>query len=276
MIIIPWLFTVAIFEYIGALISGVNFHDFDLSKTTLFQDLIIAFFDLLGVCFIIWLFMKYIDKEKMVTLGLKINKKLKEFYIGFGIGSAIIVVGYLTLFFLGEIEFENINVNYQNILISILYYALVALFEEITMRGYVLRNFMSSFNKYVALILSSLLFAFMHYSNANTNTLTLVNIFLAGIMLGSSYTYSRNLWFPIGMHFGWNLAQSFLGFNVSGNDSYSIIINIYDTTNILNGGEAGFEGSVIATVLILITIATVFLYNIMKVSTPPPPSMKST
>lgn len=119
---------------------------------------------------------------------------------------------------------------------------------------------MISFNKYVALIVSSILFSLMHGFNPNIDLFSLFNIFLAGILLGLSYIYTKNLWFPIALHLSWNLFQTIFGFNVSGQDSYSLIeFSIYEN-NLLNGGDFGFEGSILSVISMIITIIGIWIY----------------
>ena len=108
---------------------------------------------------------------------------------------------------------------------------------------------MSSFNKYVALVLSSLLFAILHIFNPNTSAIGMINLFLAGILLGVSYIYTKNLWFPVALHFSWNFFQGpVFGFHVSGLDMNAIIIQKPQEEQLFSGGTFGFEGSILATV----------------------------
>ena len=103
----------------------------------------------------------------------------------------------------------------------------------------------------------------MHGANPNISLFSLLGLFLAGIALGSSYMYTKNLWYPIAFHFSWNLFQSLLGFNVSGQDIYSIIEFTVPENNKINGGQFGFEGSIfsILTEFILSAINRVLLSN---------------
>jgi membrane protease YdiL (CAAX protease family) len=122
-------------------------------------------------------------------------------------------------------------------------------------RGYILSNFFDSMNKYIALIISSLLFAVMHLANANVTVVSLVNIFLAGILLGIYYVHKQNLWLPISLHFSWNFFRGpIFGFEVSGVDIRGVIVQDIHGPDLLTGGSFGFEGSVIATLLMIITI----------------------
>ena len=118
-------------------------------------------------------------------------------------------------------------------------------------RGYILNNLMTSMNKYAALVLSSIIFMAAHLMNANLSILGVINLFLAGLVLGIYYIHKRNLWFSIGMHLTWNFFQGpVFGFEVSGYETHSIIGQNIQGSEIITGGEFGFEGSILATILI--------------------------
>ena len=100
----------------------------------------------------------------------------------------------------------------------------------------------------------------MHAANPNIELIGFVDLFLAGILLGLSYIYTKNLWFPIALHFSWNFFQAHFGFNVSGQDSYSFIEFTIPEANLLNGGAFGFEGSYLSIILQLFTIFGIWHY----------------
>lgn len=230
-LIIPYIFVVGGFQFIGALIAKIDISSFDGNATTS-QDLIMSFFDLIGTLLLLWVFMKSIDKEPFIELGFHLKNRFRDVLMGFIIGVFIMAIGYLILWSLNEINFETINFNGFELLMTILLFVIVAVVEEMLFRGYILKNLMSSFNKYLALIITSFLFASAHGFNPNLSILSIVGLFLGGIFLGISYVYTKNLWFPIALHFSWNLFQSLFGFNVSGIDKYSIIeFNIENNNN---------------------------------------------
>lgn len=259
LIIIPYIFIVGIFQFIGALIAKANFEDINFQKTS-DQHMIMSFFSLLGTFLVIWLFMKYLDKERFIKVGFDTKNRQNEFLVGIGIGAFIMTAGYSLLLVLGEINFERVVFDFKEIIIAIFLFMIVAVMEELLMRGYILKNLMISFNKYVALIVSSVLFALMHGFNPNIDLFALTNIFLAGILLGISYIHTKNLWFPIALHLSWNLFQAILGFNVSGQKTYSLIRFGITENNLLNGGKFGFEGSILSLIAMLITIVGIEIY----------------
>ena len=222
--------------------------------------IILEYIMLIVMTLMLFLFMKYIDKQPFFHIGLQTNGRLKEFNYGIAVGFLIMASAYLFLYFTGEITFEGYILNYEKILLSIVLFAGISLFEEIIFRGYLLKNLLESFNPLVALFISSILFSLIHGSNPNVTTIGLINIFLAGFFLGVSYVFTKNLWFPVALHFSWNFFQSMFGFRVSGLDSYSIIEFSIIENNLLNGGEFGFESSILSIGILIIGTYLIFKY----------------
>jgi membrane protease YdiL (CAAX protease family) len=260
LLIIPYFIIVGGFQFLGAYIAGVDITSMDPNNSNSTQRLIASFMDVTGTFLLLALFMKYIDKEPFINLGLQTNNRLREFVYGIGIGFIIMSCGFLLLLVLDEIVFQNVVIDFKEIIISTLLFMLIATVEEVLLRGYILRNLMNSFNKYIALIISSILFSLMHFFNPNIDWFTLTTIFMAGILLGLSYVYTKNLWFPIALHLSWNLFQSFFGFKVSGIASYSIIKFSIPNNNLLNGGDFGFEGSILSVIAMGIVIICIWKY----------------
>ena len=164
--ILPYFIAVGIFQLIGAVILDVAILDINSIKTT-FQHFILNLFGFIGLLLVLWLFMKYVDNEKFINLGFHLKKKSKHFYLGAFLGFFIMGSAYLLLSQMDEIKYVKTVFKIDEIFVSIGLFVIVAINEEVFMRGYVLRNLMYSFNKYIALILSSILFSLMHGFNPN-------------------------------------------------------------------------------------------------------------
>lgn len=259
MIILPYIFIVGFFQIIGGALVGISFDDLEVEQDPV-QRLVIQLFSFLGTLLVVWIFLRSIDKEKFLDIGLRLKNNFKSFWVGLVIGTLIMFLGFGLLQILGEINFQKIKFDFNQILISILIFVLVSLTEEIVFRGYILRNLMYSFNKYIALLISAILFSLMHGFNPNIDIIGFSNIFLAGILLGITYIHTKNLWFPIALHFSWNFFQTFLGFNVSGQNTYSAIEFKIAEETILNGGSFGFEGSILSMIAMIITIIAISIY----------------
>jgi hypothetical protein len=232
----------------------------DAMRDYLAADTIIQYFDLIGIFVLLWILMKFVDKEPFINLGFSIKGKMNDIILGMALGLLLMAVGYSTLIFLGEIKFVSFNFDLKSIMLLFLLFIGVSVVEETYVRGYVLKNLLKSFNPVVSLIISSAIFSLLHFFNPNVNYIALTELFIAGILLGVSYVYTKNLWFPIALHLSWNFFQVMFGFNVSGIDTYSLIeFEILENNNI-NGGDFGFEGSYLSILFSLIMIFFLWRY----------------
>ena len=226
----------------------------------LVADTIIQYFDLVGVLLLLWIFMTFVDKEPFIKLGFSLKGKVNDIILGMTLGLLLMAVGYTILILLGEIKFIEFNYNLKNIILLFILFIAVSIAEETYVRGYVLKNLLQSFNPIISLIISSAIFSLLHFFNPNVNYIALTELFIAGILLGISYVYTKNLWFPIALHLSWNFFQVMFGFNVSGMDTYSLIeFEIIENNNI-NGGDFGFEGSYLSILFSLILMYFLWKY----------------
>ena len=255
-VIISYLVLLLLALIFGADLSTIATNPRDFIKDIgLPANITVAFFGFMGMLGIAWLFRRYIDRRTFRSLGFDFSGFKKDFVIGLLVGFALISLGFVLLLILGNLSVESVSYNIPLLVGYVVLFSIGSLNEEIMIRGYILNNFIDSMNKYIALLVSSLLFAVMHLANANVTILSFVNIFLAGILLGIYYIHRRNLWLPISLHFSWNFFQGpIFGFEVSGVDITGAIIQEIQGPDLITGGTFGFEGSVLATLLMIVTI----------------------
>ncbi|MHC0439711.1 CPBP family intramembrane glutamic endopeptidase [Flavobacterium sp. 3-210] len=189
------------------------------------------------------LFFKKYDKrtiEEFSTKGLAKNLILGTL-IGFTLQSLTILVIYLN----GSYSVVNIN-PISFILIPFTIMFTVAIIEEILVRGIIFRIVEEKLGSYISLTLSSVLFGIFHLANPHGTLISAICITMAGFMLGAAFIYSRNLWFPIALHFAWNFTQSGIyGAITSGNEKTNSLLNAkIQGPEFITGGEFGPEGSI--------------------------------
>lgn len=259
-IIIPYIVTVAAFQIVGALILGLDIIHFEDYQQTSAQFFVMYFLTMIGTVGIVWLFTTKVDKKSFVSCMFDKTKIFKDIALGLVIGFVIMFSGFLILILTDQLQFVDIHLKVSDLLYSIGLFVFVAIAEEVFARGYFLRNLMVSFNKYIALVISALLFSLMHLANPNISIISLFILFLSGLVLGLSYIYTKNIWFPIALHFSWNFFQGpIFGFNVSGMNTYKLIETKYTTANNWNGGKFGFEGSILAILVIICALTVIYL-----------------
>jgi len=214
----------------------------------------------------VWVFRRFIDRRSLVSLGLEWKGKFrKDLVLGllWGAGMATVVFGLYWLF--GLIQIQRVQFPLGSMLVTAVTLLFAAAQEELLLRGYLLNNLMQSANKYLSLLLVSVIFSAGHGMNPNLTIVGLLNIVLAGLVLGIYYVNRRNLWFPIGLHLAWNWFQGVVyGSPVSGMQIPSIFVVEITGNEDLSGGGFGFEGSLIMTVVAVLAI--VLLYFIYRQS----------
>lgn len=198
-------------------------------------------------------------------LGMSLKGRGKDLLAGLGVAVLLYAVGFGTSLLMGTVEIASVQWVPRDLLGTLLFFLLVAVTEEVMLRGFVLGRMLSAgMNRFVALFLSSALFSAMHLFNPNFALLPFVNILLAGCLLGASFLYTRNLCFPVVLHWFWNWLQGpVLGYEVSGMDSGETLLTLRLTgSDLLTGGSFGFEGSLLCTVLLVVgTLAIVAYYE---------------
>ena len=271
-----WFVTLALFMTLTSVLlmfaSGVDMADenavqalFDMS----FDSPIMLFLtasQVAGSFLALWLATKFIDRKPLMSIGLSIKDKANEMLIGLAFALAFIGGLFAILWLLGAISVTGFVGFKPGMFIVSMMLFLAAFDEEIIFRGYVLNNMMDSSSRWVALAGSSALFALMHAGNPSvwSNWVPMTELFAAGFILGISYTFTKNLWFPTFFHFGWNFFQGLLGFEISGInvDSWKMISheNTGNVPDIISGGSFGIEGSVITLSCTIICTYLIYKY----------------
>jgi hypothetical protein len=155
--------------------------------------------------------------------------------------------------------------------VQLFFFLLVGLTEEYTLRGYLqftlTRGMVSLGNRispahartiafWIAAVLTSALFFYLHTRNAGENWLGLLGVFLAGVVFVFALWRTGSLWWGIGFHAAWDWSQSFL-YGVP--DSGGLMQGRLFATHALgkplySGGTVGPEGSVLCIPIFLLVI----------------------
>ncbi len=116
-------------------------------------------------------------------------------------------------------------------------------------RGYAFQILLRAYQPAAVIGVFAVLFALAHADNPNANRLGLVNTGLWGALLGYAFFRSRDLWLPIGLHFGWNWVLPLVGVNLSGFEmTLSGYHLVWRSSELWSGGAYGPEGSILTSV----------------------------
>ena len=211
----------------------------------------------------IWLYWKFALKNTWSQIGWVDNAALRNIFYGLLVGIIAISLGFAILYFSGHLHILELQWQPKHFINYVLVFLMVAISEEVMTRGLMLHTLMQGMNKYLALLIVSLIFGAMHLLNDNVTWLSFLSISLAGVFLGISYVHNLSLYFPIGLHFAWNFFQGAVyGFEVSGHQVHGLVSHTVSGPEVITGGPFGFEGSIIALpIIILASVAIHFWYK---------------
>jgi membrane protease YdiL (CAAX protease family) len=205
------------------------------------------------------IFRRYIDRRSVKSMGFQWQSFQPDALTGLCLGIALLGLGTLMLLAMHNLEWTDVHFKPADVFIGLVLMALIALTEEMVFRGYILNNLMESMNKWMALGVSAALFTMAHGTNPGITFIAAINLFLAGLLLGINFIYTRNLWFAVCFHFSWNFIQGpVLGYEVSGLPLQSVLQPSLRGSWWLTGGSFGLEGSFVATGLFLLAILLLY------------------
>ncbi len=257
--IIIGLLVCGVIVSVGQLLVGklLDLSALDKSIKNLITGLVVA---ILAIVSYTYLF-KFYEKREIKELS-KIGL-FKSLTIGIVLGVLLQSLTILVIYLKGGYSIVSIN----PILFLVPPFAMAftsAIVEEILMRGIVFRITEEKLGSYFALFISAILFGAMHLGNPNSSLTAAIGLAIqAGLLLASAYIYSRNLWFPIAIHFAWNFTQSAIfGANVSGNTiSKTLITSKIEGAEWFTGGQFGPEGSIQATAFCFIVTVILLILS---------------
>jgi membrane protease YdiL (CAAX protease family) len=201
---------------------------------------------------------KVYDKRQIQELSRVrfINNALIGFLTGILLQALFILVIYIVD------SYSVTHVNPVSTLIAPFAFALTAGFvAEIIMIGIVFRLLEKQTGTVIALIIFILLFAVLHVKMEGATFVSVsATAIQAGFMLPAAYVFSRSLWLPMFLHFGWDFAEPgiFGGINPSSSLTESLFTSKIAGNSLLTGGETGPQDS-LTSLLLCFLLGVIFL-----------------
>ena len=173
---------------------------------------------LIGLLAISWLLIWLFEKGNLSVLGLTPTKsRLKYFTILFIISAILSATTFLLRMYFAKEEYLIAqSLTAKSILIESWYQFRTVLTEELLCRGALLYILIKKIGQTKAVIISSIIFAVLHWINAGVwGNLTQMIIvfsftFAMGLLLAYSYARTFSLLIPFAIHYGWNLTQNYI------------------------------------------------------------------
>ncbi len=237
LVVIGLLFTTAPLQLFGPVVAG----SVSLCCTGLLANLIT---------------MRIFDRRPLSDIGLEANQSSNR-NLGIGVLYGAAAAGLMLLApLLAGTGHLDPRQAFQSIWASLVFYLVTLLVaatgEELIFRGYAFQIMVEKVGPFATILPTSVLFGLAHGWNPNSSKLAVANTILWGILLGFAFLRSRDLWLPIGLHFGWNATLPLFGVNLSGlTIEVTRYVYRWDLAPIWSGGDYGPEGGLLTTIFVL-------------------------
>jgi hypothetical protein len=173
----------------------------------------------------VFLAIRIFDDSNLVSVGLKMDRMaFRDFFAGFIIVALVFSFEFVCYLGYGWIKIEHAVWETQSltsILLKTLAVLIIFLFtgwsEELLSRGFHLRILSKGLNRPLGIILSSVIFSYLHHNNPGMNPSGYIFIFLSGIVFSLAFLRTGQLWLAMGLHAGWDFFVAVLwGTPISG------------------------------------------------------------
>ena len=225
------------------------------------------YYELFSFVIILFLFMfwvKVIEKNALSSLGFVKRNWLK--YLAWGILLSLLQMGVIALVYqvsgIGSFVLNELSLEPLLFILGLFpFWLLQGGTEEVATRGWLLTRIAAKTNLPLAIAISSSLFGILHMGNAGVTFLSILNIILDGVLAGLLFIYTDSIWLVVAQHGTWNYVQgNLLGFQVSGTGADASIFSFTmgSGPDWLTGGTFGAEGSIITTLVLLVSLVIVY------------------
>jgi membrane protease YdiL (CAAX protease family) len=202
-----------------------------------------------------------------VALGLPLDRTAtRQFSTGLALGAVLITADVVMIACFGSLHFHLHLTHHMLVRAAAVAVLLLcaALLEELSFRGYPFQKLTESLGAFWAVIVLSALFGALHLWNPDAQGLLswgFFNTLAVGVLCALARIRSGSLWFPFGLHFGWNLFQgTVFGLPISGLREFSAVVTATaHGSPALTGGDYGPEGSVTCAIILFAALPLLWL-----------------
>ena len=216
----------------------------------------------------LWVAARLLDRRPFRAFGFHLNQQWwADFGFGLLLGALLMAGIFLAEYALGWVKVSGYRqTSFHSFAAGLFFYAAqyiaVGIQEETLTRGYWLRNLAEGLHLprwgartalWLAYLLTSAVFGFLHLGNPNASLVSTLNLILAGFMLGLPYVLTGQLAVSIGLHITWNFFQGVVfGLPVSGLQADTSFLVIQQAgPPVWTGGSFGPEAGLIGLLAML-------------------------
>lgn len=157
---------------------------------------------------------------------------------------------------------------------AVVFYGLAAgIAEELVFRGIIMTALERRWNKYIAIIIPSVVFALSHIIGAELDFMSIVQLLIAGTLVGCMFcliTYeSGTVWNSVIIHVLWNIIiiGGIMHIGVKPNEYFLFNYVLDNKSFMITGGDFGIEASIVSIIgYSIVSVLAIFLMRKRKLN----------
>ena len=237
----------------------------DPSGFQLYADITIA----VTIIIATWVIIHFVDNMNFKIIGLSFVRFFRNLISGLAIGASwlIVSVGFaLAIGIAAPVKAVGFSWNILLVAAASMLFNVIA--QELLLCGYIFQTLRRQTNTLIAILISAMMFAGYHAGAFKGEWLPIINVFAAGVLFCLAFIITNNLWFPIFIHFAWDvLLGPVLGLTESGkNLGGGWKMFELKGSSLFTGGSFGLEGGLIATLTAALTIFLLYYFLAKKIA----------
>ena len=220
-----------------------------------------------------WIALKIFAERPLTAIGLWWNRASADnFAVGLlgGVGAACVAL--VLPLGAGVAHFAQITGEQPTIWAAVfvtVFLLVGSAAEEILFRGFGFQTLLANFGAWASIVPGAVLFGLLHLRNPGATWLGILNTMGFGAVFGYGCVRSRDLWLPIGLHFGWNFTLPLFGVRVSGLTMTVTGHEMWWTAGALwSGGAYGPEASVLTSAVVVLLFLYVWKAPVRRQTSP--------
>lgn len=198
-----------------------------------------------------WVMTRFVDKRHFLSVGFDWKNAFGDLSRGLTIGALWLGSSVGLLLIMGFATAQApVGFSSQLALIAAASVLLNVLTQQLLVVGYIFQTVRAKGGFALALFVSSFLFSVLHIGAFEGALIPPFNVFAAGAVFCFAYGITGNLWFPIAIHFAWNvLLGPLLGLTISGTGRLGLGWRFFEIEgpDLITGGAFGLEGGLVVT-----------------------------
>lgn len=227
------------------------------------------YFEFIGIWIVALLYMRFTKKNRPIlkVIGASAaGNNWKNVLLGVGIGFGLNGVCILAAWLNKDISLFFDSFDPVSFLIIFIAVFVQSSAEEVLCRGFLYQRILQSYkNPVYAIVGNAVLFALLHLLNEGVTILSLLNIFVVGILFSLMVYYMDSLWCAMAVHAAWNFTQNIIfGLPNSGiivpYSVFKLDASVARNSFAYNVGF-GIEGTLFADIVLILACICLYLWG---------------